>query len=114
MKQGLGRTDSDGGQERTRSVLVIAEVALSVVLLFGAGLMMRTLWALHGVNPGFDASNVLTLSVGIPATKFANPVEQAQFFERVLQRLRQLPGVQAAGAIDGTADAGWVDAAGGD
>jgi putative ABC transport system permease protein len=100
LKQGLGRTDSDSGPERTRNVLVSAEVALSLVLLFGAGLMMRTLGALRAVNPGFESSNVLALHVGIPATKFANPAEQGQFYDRVLQRLRQLPGVQSAGAID--------------
>jgi predicted permease len=101
LKQGLGRTDSEGGRSRTRTVLVVTEVALSLVLLFGAGLMIRTLWALQAVKPGYDANNVLTLHLGIPAKKFSGPTEQAQFYDRLLERLRQLPGVQAASVITG-------------
>ncbi len=100
LKQGLGRTDSDGGHNRTRGVLVVTEVALSLVLLFGAGLMIRTLGALRAVKPGYDPDNVLTMQLGIAAKKFAGPAQQMQFYDRVLERLRQLPGVQSTGAID--------------
>jgi putative ABC transport system permease protein len=100
LKQGLGRTDSDGGHNRTRGVLVVTEVALSLVLLFGAGLMIRTLGARRAVKPGYDPDNVLTMQLGIAAKKFAGPAQQMQFYDRVLARLRQLPGVQSTGAID--------------
>ena len=100
LKQGLGRTDAEGGHNRTRGVLMVTEVALSLVLLFGAGLMIRTIWALQSVNPGYDARNVLTMELGVARTKFAGPEQQAQFYDRVLERLRQLPGVQATSAID--------------
>ncbi|HEV2388228.1 MAG TPA: ABC transporter permease [Candidatus Acidoferrales bacterium] len=100
LKQGLGKTDADTGGERTRSVLVISEVALSLVLLAGAGLMIRSLWALDRVNPGFDPHNVLTVTISIPQAKYPQPARQSAFFNQVLARVRALPGVQAAGTID--------------
>ena len=100
LKQGLGRTASDSSGARTRSVLVVTEVALSLMLLIGAGLLIRSLWILRNVNPGFDANRVLTMDLAIPQTKFASPEQQVSFFQRVLDRVRTLPGVQSAGVID--------------
>jgi putative ABC transport system permease protein len=100
LKQGLGRTDADTGSSSTRSLLVVIEVALSLVLLIGAGLMVRSLWNLQNENPGFDAHNVLTASVEIPRTQFTKPEQESQFFSEVLARVRALPGVVSAGAVD--------------
>jgi putative ABC transport system permease protein len=100
LKQGLGRTDADSGGHRTRSVLVVSEVALSLMLLVGAGLMIRSFQKLQGVNPGFDAGNVLTMNAMVSRAKFSTPQQQINFFERVLQRIRTLPGVESAGVID--------------
>ena len=100
LKQGVGRTTSDSGGNRTRSVLVVAEVALSLMLLIGAGLLIRSLWALHSVNPGFDADHVVTMDLSIPQTKFSDPAQQISFFNRVLDGVRNLPGVRSAGIID--------------
>ena len=100
LKQGVGRTASDSGGNRTRGMLVVAEVALSLMLLIGAGLLIRSLWALHGVNPGFDADHVVTMDLSISATKFSDPAQQISFFDRVLRQVRALPGVQSAGVID--------------
>ena len=100
LKQGLGRTDSDSGGHRTRSVLVVAEVALSLVLLIGAGLMIRSFQQLQGVNPGFESHGVLTMTTAISRAKFPVPAQQIRFFEQVLQRVRTLPGVESAGVID--------------
>ena len=100
MKAGLGRTDSDTSGNRTRSVLVVFEVALSLVLLVGAGLMIRSLWRLRGVDPGFDARNVLTLTARVSHNRFPDPRQQSAFFDQVLQGVRALPGVDSAGAID--------------
>jgi putative ABC transport system permease protein len=100
LKQGLGRTDSDGGRRKTRSALVVVEVALSLVLLVGAGLMIRSLWKLQTIDPGFDQHNVLTMNVQVNKKQFADPTQEAQFFDQVLQRVRSLPGVSAAGAVD--------------
>jgi len=100
LKQGAGRTASDSGGNRTRSVLVVAEVAFSLMLLIGAGLLIRSLWMLHSVNPGFDPENIVTMDVSISSAKFANPEQQISFFDRVLQRVRALPGVQSVGVTD--------------
>jgi putative ABC transport system permease protein len=100
LKQGLGRTDAESGSSKTRSALVVIEVALSLVLLIGAGLMIRSLWKLQTIDPGFDERNVLTLNVQINKKQFADPTQEAQFFDQVLQRVRSLPGVESAGAVD--------------
>ena len=100
LKQGLGRTASDSAGNRTRSVLVVCEVALSLMLLIGAGLLIRSLGVLHAVNPGFDADHVVTMDLSIASNKFATPAEQINFFNRVLDRVRVLPGVQSAGLIN--------------
>ena len=100
LKQGLGRTDADSSGHRTRSILVVSEVALSLILLVGAGLMIRSFQRLHGVNPGFDSHGVLTMTAMVSRAKFAQPVQQISFFDQVLQRARALPGVEAAGVVD--------------
>jgi predicted permease len=100
LKQGLGRTDADAGNSKTRSALVAVEVALSLVLLIGAGLMVRSLWKLQTIDPGFDQHNALTLTVLVPKHRFTEPMQEAQFFDQVLQRVRSLPGVESVGAVD--------------
>jgi putative ABC transport system permease protein len=100
LKQGLGRTDADGGTSKTRSALVVIEVALSLVLLIGAGLMVRSLWKLQTIDPGFDQRNVLTLALRLPKHQFTEPTQESQLFDQVLQRVRSLPGVASAGAVD--------------
>ncbi len=100
LKQGQSRGSSDSSGSKTRGLLVVSEVALSLVLLIGAGLMVRSLWELRSVKPGFDPRNVLTMTVPLPATKFLSPAGQISFFQEVLQRVRALPGVESAGVID--------------
>ena len=99
LKQGQSRGSSDSGG-KARSLLVVSEVALSLVLLIGAGLMVRTLWELRSVKPGFDSSNVLTMTVSITGDRFPSPSGEISFFNEVLQRVRAVPGVQSAGTID--------------
>jgi putative ABC transport system permease protein len=100
LKQGLGHTDADTGSSKTRSALVAVEVALSLVLLIGAGLMLRSLWELQTMDPGFDEHNVLTLAVLVNKQQFTDPRQESAFFDAVLQRVRSVPGVESAGAID--------------
>jgi len=101
LKEGLGRTDADSsGGHGTRSILVVAEVALSLILLVGAGLMIRSFQRLNGVNPGFDSHSVLTMTPMVSRAKFPEPAQQVRFFQQVLQKVRGLPGVESAGVID--------------
>jgi predicted permease len=100
LKRSTGRTASESGGGRMRSMLIVAEVALSLILLIGAGLLIRSLWMLRSVNPGFDPDHVITMFLSIPSTKFTTPQQQISFYDRVLRRVRALPGVQSAGVID--------------
>jgi predicted permease len=100
LKQGLGKTDSDSAGRRTRSILVVSEVALSLILLVGAGLMIRSLWVLSTLDPGFDPHGVLTMSLVLPKNKYSQPIEEIAFFDRVLAKVRAFPGVVSAGLID--------------
>lgn len=86
------------GAKRTRASLVSAEVALAVVLTVGAGLMLQTLWRLQGIDTGFDAGQVLSLHVQPTGEKYAK-ISVADYYERLFERLRAVPGVAAVGAI---------------
>jgi predicted permease len=98
LKQGFGKSDSYSGGHRTRNALVVSEVALSLILLVGAGLMIRSLWALRGTDPGFRPENVLTMRVPIP--KSSDQAKRSRFYDDFLPRVATLPGVQSAAAID--------------
>ncbi|MGH7713689.1 MAG: ADOP family duplicated permease [Gemmatimonadaceae bacterium] len=86
-----------GAAERRRKALVVGEVALAVVLLIGAGLMVRTLGALRRVDPGFDPANVYIFTVTLPQSSYATEERQHQFAVETEQRLRALPGVTDTG-----------------
>jgi len=98
LKQG-GRAESDAGSPILRSALVTVEVALALILMFGAGLLVRSLGRLRGVDPGFDPRNVLRAQLSIPQQKYPASESQRRFYEQALSRVRALPGVKAAGAI---------------
>jgi putative ABC transport system permease protein len=93
-----GGTDSPR-RHRVRALLVVSEVALSLVLLVGAGLMIRSFSRLLAVDPGFKADHVLTAFVSLPISKYPKREEQTAFFDRLLERLRNVPGVSAAGLV---------------
>ena len=84
--------------KRLRSLLVISEIALAVVLLVGAGLMLKSFQRLTDVDPGFNPDKLLTMAVGLQFVHYQDPAKQVAFFEQALQRIRSLPGVVAAGA----------------
>jgi putative ABC transport system permease protein len=100
LKLGVGRTDSVGGGKRLRGALVVSEVALSLMLLIGAGLMMRSLWQLRAVDPGFSPDHALTMEAVVNQNQFAGPVEETRFFSQAFQKIRALPGVESVGGID--------------
>ena len=94
-----GRGNSIGfRRSRLRSVLVVGEVALAMVLLSGAGLLMRSFYQLQSIDPGFDSHGVLTFRTDIPEASYKGNEKQASFYSRALDRLRTLPGVSVAGA----------------
>jgi putative ABC transport system permease protein len=97
LKEG-GRGVSPGAG-RLRGVLVSAQVALSLVLLIGAGLQVRSLTRLLHVDPGFDTSNVLALSVSLPDRRYPDGAAQSDFFARAVEAVRALPGVESAAAV---------------
>ena len=99
LKQG-GRADADAGSPALRHSLVVAEVALALVLMFGAGLLVRSLGRLRGVDPGFNPKNVLEAQIGLPDPKYAAPEARRAFYDRVLERVRALPGVTSAAAMN--------------
>ncbi len=92
-----GQHTVGGHRQRLRSMLVVAEVSLAVVLVIGAGLMIRSLSALGRVDLGFDPDNVLTMRVSVPATRYDTPEKVVDFFRQLNERVRVLPGVQSAG-----------------
>jgi predicted permease len=99
LKEG-GRAESDGGSPVLRNALVTVEVALTLMLLFGSGLLLRSLGRLRGVDPGFDPSNVLRAHLSIPEHRYATDAARRGFYEQALERVRALPGVRSAGAIN--------------
>jgi predicted permease len=99
LKEGGRQAGSRAGNPRTRSLLVVAEVALSLLLLIGAGLMIRTFISFQHVNPGFRTDNLLTMKLALPLSKYPEPQQQVAFYQQVIERVRALPGVQEVGAV---------------
>jgi putative ABC transport system permease protein len=95
-----GGRGSVGGAGRLRAGLVAAEMALSVILLAGAGLLFRSLVGLQGVDPGLNPAHMLTFRVQIPPARYRTPADRTQFFTRALEQLERLPGVESASAIN--------------
>jgi len=98
LKEG-GRSGSSGRQG-LRSALVVAEIAISLVLLVGSGLLIRSFIALNRVNPGFDDRNLLTFDVSLSSKEFAEAPKVRRFFMQLLEKIEALPGVQRAGTTD--------------
>jgi len=95
-----GSRGSTDGQHGLRSLLVVAEVAASLVLLIGAGLMLKTMWRLSRVGPGFNPRNLLTFSIGLSPANRATPDRIRTAYRQLAESIRALPGVQAAGTVD--------------
>ncbi len=94
-----GRGSTEGGRRQLiRSSLVVLEVASALVLLVGAGLMIKSFWKLQQVDPGFKPDNALTASVTLPRRKYPEADKQAAFFKQLIENVATLPGVKAVGA----------------
>jgi putative ABC transport system permease protein len=102
LNEGLKEGDrgSTGTRNRARSLLVVSEVALALILLVGAGLMMKSFVRLLEVRPGFDPENVLTASLSLPRARYDNTQKAADFVAQLEQQVAGQPGVKAVGAVN--------------
>jgi putative ABC transport system permease protein len=96
-----GNRAGGGRKQRVRAVLVTVEVTMSVILLITSGLLIRAVWRVQAIDPGFVPHNVLTLRTALPRPKYDSPVRRNQFYQRVLTEVRALPGVGSAAFISG-------------
>ena len=101
LKEGGQRTTATGGRMLLRRLLVVSEVALAVVLVVGAGLLLRSFAALQRVDPGFDPRGVLTFQLFLTQAAYPEPNDRIAFFDRLSRRLEELPGVTRAAAMSG-------------
>jgi putative ABC transport system permease protein len=96
LKEG-GRSATAGtARQRLRSAFVVAEVAVALILLVGAGLLVKTFWKLRSVEPGFNPDRMITMRVELPETRYEDVPSQTRFRKQVLAGMNSLPGVQAA------------------
>jgi putative ABC transport system permease protein len=96
LKEGGRSATAGSARQRLRSVFVVAELAVALVLLVGAGLLIKTFWKLRSVEPGFNPDLLLTMRVELPETRYKDVAPQTRFRKQVLANMNTLPGVQAA------------------
>jgi hypothetical protein len=104
-----GSRSHSGGTSRLmlRRVLLATEVGLTVVLLVGAGLLLKSFERLRSADIGVPVDNVLTMRLGLPSARYNDPARSAAFFEKVITSVRALPGVSAAGLVSAAPGEGW-------
>jgi Acidobacterial duplicated orphan permease len=107
LKEGGKGGGSSSRMMRARNALIVVEVAMALVLLVGAGLLIKSFRRLQEVEPGFDPRNLLTMRLFLPLSKYAEPQQRQAFFEQALNRIGSLPGVQAVGTST------WIPTLGG-
>jgi putative ABC transport system permease protein len=99
LKEG-GRSATEGrGRNRVRSLLIVSEVALSLVLLVGAGLLIKSFVKLRNTDPGFDPRNTLTASLSLASVRYEKDEQITSFYDQLIERVRALPGVESVGAV---------------
>ncbi|MGH9871747.1 MAG: ABC transporter permease [Pyrinomonadaceae bacterium] len=100
LKEGGKNIGGGSRTQRLRSGFVVTQIALALVLLVGAGLFMKSLSRLRSVDPGFNSKNLLTMRVSLPERKYDTDPKLMEFFNRALEQVRAIPGVESAGAIN--------------
>ena len=100
LRESSGRSTSGSTRARMRSVFVIVEMALALMLLAGAGLLIRSFVRVQQIGPGFNAKNLLTAFVMLPPSKYPEPRRQVAFFRDAMERIASIPGVECAGGAD--------------
>ena len=98
LKEGGRSVSADRGSHAVRRLLVVAEVALALMLLVGAGLLIKSFTRILGVSPGFEPKNVLTMGISLPAARYPNDTARIAFWDQTLPRLAAIPGVRSVGA----------------
>jgi putative ABC transport system permease protein len=96
LKEGGRSATAGSARQRLRSTFVVAEVAVALILLVGAGLLVKTFWKLRSVEPGFNPDRMITMRVELPETRYEDVLSQTRFRKQVLAGMNSLPGVQAA------------------
>ncbi|HKR14838.1 MAG TPA: ABC transporter permease [Pyrinomonadaceae bacterium] len=99
MLKDAGRGLSHAGRSRMRSALIVSEVALSLMLLVGAGLLINSFWRLLRTDAGFDSRGVLAIDIPLSRTRYPKPEDRAAMFEQLVGRMKTLPGVRDAAAV---------------
>jgi putative ABC transport system permease protein len=107
LKEGGRSAGAGRHRRRFQDIVVVFEVAMSLVLLVGAGLLLRSFVALIETSPGFRHDHVLTMRIWLPQDKYADPERVADFYQRALEQVSNAPGVQSAGAVSSLPLAGW-------
>jgi putative ABC transport system permease protein len=102
LKEGGVSTTAEPGRRHLRNTLVVSEVALALVLLTGAGLLIRTFIGLMNVNLGFNPAHAVRMSISLPPYRYASATQQALFYRNLLERVGSIPGVTSAGALSST------------
>jgi putative ABC transport system permease protein len=98
LKDGVRGATGSAGHRRMRSLLVVSEIALSLALLVGAGLLMRSFLKLQAVDPGFNPNNMLTMKVSLEGPNYDKAESRIAFYDQLLDKIKALPGVQSVGA----------------
>ncbi len=99
LKEASRGSTGGGRSHRLRTAFVVSQFALSLVLLVGAGLLIRSFASLLAVKPGFDPNGVLTFWQALPKARYSGPEQQVQFFDKLLPKLKSLPGIKEAGMV---------------
>ena len=104
LKESGATTTAESGRRRLRSALVVSEMGLALVLLTGAGLLVRTFLRLMDVDLGIDPTNVVTMQISLPHYKYGTATEQSLFYQQLFRRLTSMPGVKSVGAKGSSAN----------
>jgi predicted permease len=106
-----GRASGAGvGRQNFRRLLVVFQVSVAVILVIGAGLLIKTFWQLRQVDPGFKSEHVLSLTITLPQAKYSDNTQINNFYNQLIERIQNLPGVRSAAiAYDHPLQANWVD-----
>jgi putative ABC transport system permease protein len=111
LEQGGRSSGSGASRQRLRQVLVVFQVGAAVMLVAGAGLLMKSFWHLRQVDPGFQPAHILSVELSLPPAKYAENGQINNFFNQLIERISNLPGVTAASiAYDHPLQANWIDA----